>query len=86
MRFVNKRNLSSRYVGQNQILRCIDNASYELELSNDLALVNPIFHVSLLKKCVGYLISIIPLEDLGIKVNISYEEAMIEIYTIKFES
>ncbi|WMV30165.1 hypothetical protein MTR67_023550 [Solanum verrucosum] len=67
MEFQKKRKLSPRYVGPYQILRRISKAAYELELSNDLASVHPVFHVSLLKKCVGDLTSIVLLEGLGVK-------------------
>jgi len=45
----------------------------------DLASVCPIFHVSLLKKCVRDPTSIVPLEGLGIDENLSYEEVPVEI-------
>ncbi|WMV58068.1 hypothetical protein MTR67_051453 [Solanum verrucosum] len=78
MRFGKKGKLSPHYVGQYQILRRIDKVAYELELPNDLASVHPIFHVSLLKKCVGDLKSIVPLEG-EVKGNLSYEKVPIEI-------
>ena len=37
--------------------------AFELELPADLALVHLVFHISLLKKCVGDLASIVPLES-----------------------
>ncbi|WMV14059.1 hypothetical protein MTR67_007444 [Solanum verrucosum] len=65
--------------GPYHILRRIGKVAYELELPNELASVHPVFHVSMLKKCVGYPISIVPLEDLGVKENLSYEEVPVEI-------
>lgn len=53
MRFGKKQKLSPHYMGTYQIFRRIDKVSYELELSNFLASVLLIFHISLLKKCVG---------------------------------
>ncbi|WMV58158.1 hypothetical protein MTR67_051543 [Solanum verrucosum] len=53
--------------------------AYELEFSNELPFVHPRFHVSLLKKCVGDLTSIVPKEGLGVKENLSYEEVPVEI-------
>ncbi|WMV41034.1 hypothetical protein MTR67_034419 [Solanum verrucosum] len=38
-----------------------------------------VFHVSMLKKCVGDLTSIVPLESLGVKDNLSYEEVTVDI-------
>ncbi|WMV55629.1 hypothetical protein MTR67_049014 [Solanum verrucosum] len=67
MRFGNKGKLSPRYVSPYQILRRIGKVAYELELSNELASVHLVFHVSMLKKCVGDPTSIVSLEDLGVK-------------------
>ncbi|WMV29710.1 hypothetical protein MTR67_023095 [Solanum verrucosum] len=53
--------------------------TYELDLPNELASVHSIFHVSMLKKCVGDPTSIVPLEGLGVKEKIFYEEVSIEI-------
>ncbi|WMV08508.1 hypothetical protein MTR67_001893 [Solanum verrucosum] len=74
MRFRKRGKLSPRYVGLNQILSRIGKVAYELDLPNDLASVHPVFHVSLLKKCFGDLTSMVPLEGLGVKENLSYEE------------
>ncbi|WMV57889.1 hypothetical protein MTR67_051274 [Solanum verrucosum] len=53
MRFGKKGKLSSRYVGPYIILKRVDNVAYELELPVELAVVHPVFHICLLKKCVG---------------------------------
>ncbi|WMV30389.1 hypothetical protein MTR67_023774 [Solanum verrucosum] len=79
MRFGKKWKFSPRYMGPYQILRHIGNVAYELDLPNDLALVNPIFHVSFLKKCVGDPTFIIPLVSVGIKDRLSYDEVLVEI-------
>ncbi|WMV41924.1 hypothetical protein MTR67_035309 [Solanum verrucosum] len=79
MRFGNKGKLSHRYVGPYQILRHVGKVAYELELPNELTSVHPVFHVSMLKKCVGDPTSIVPLEGLGVDENLSYEEVSVEI-------
>ncbi|KAH0709559.1 hypothetical protein KY284_010986 [Solanum tuberosum] len=53
MRFGKKGRLCPRYVGPYQILKRIGKVVYELELLADLAALHPVFHISLLKKCVG---------------------------------
>ncbi|KAK4709950.1 hypothetical protein R3W88_004463 [Solanum pinnatisectum] len=79
MRFGKKGKLSPRFVGPYQILRRVGKVAYELDLPNELASVHPVFHVSMLKKCIGDPKSIVPLEGLELKENISYEEVPVEI-------
>ena len=50
----------------------------ELELPAKLA-VHPVFHISLLKKCVGDPTSIVPLESVAVKDSLSYEDVPVEI-------
>ena len=47
--------------------------AYELRVPNKLASVHLVFHVSILKKCIGDPVSIIPIEGLGVDENLSYE-------------
>ncbi|WMV30137.1 hypothetical protein MTR67_023522 [Solanum verrucosum] len=79
MRFGKKGKLSPLYVGPYHILMCFGKVSYELNLPNDLASVLLVFHVSLLKKCVGDPTSIVSLGGLGVKENLSYKEVPVEI-------
>ncbi|KAK4707065.1 hypothetical protein R3W88_033363 [Solanum pinnatisectum] len=79
MRFGKKGKLSPHFEGQYQIVRYVGKVAYELDLPNELASVHPIFHVSIFKKCVGDPTSIVPLEGLEVKENLSYEEVPIEI-------
>ncbi|WMV19140.1 hypothetical protein MTR67_012525 [Solanum verrucosum] len=79
MRFGKKGKLSPRYIGSNRISKRIGKVAYELELPQELAAVHPIFHVSMLKKCMGDLSLIIPTEDIGIKDSLSYKEISVQI-------
>ncbi|WMV41308.1 hypothetical protein MTR67_034693 [Solanum verrucosum] len=80
MRFGKKGNkFSPRYVGPYHILMLIRKVAYELDLPNDLLSVHPIFHVSLLNKCVDDLMFIVPLESRCIKESLSYEEVPVDI-------
>ena len=52
---------------------------YELELLAQLAAVHPVFHISLLKKCVGDQAYIVPLGSVAMKDSLSYEDVPVEI-------
>ncbi|WMV32314.1 hypothetical protein MTR67_025699 [Solanum verrucosum] len=79
MRFGKKGKLSPRYVGAYRILKRIGKVAYELELPANLAAVHLVFHISLLKKCVGDLVSVVPLETVAVKDSLSYEDIPVEI-------
>ena len=51
--------------------------AYELDLPNDLAMVHPVFHVSMLRKLIGHENTIVPLQDVIIEEN--YEDLPVEI-------
>ncbi|WMV29094.1 hypothetical protein MTR67_022479 [Solanum verrucosum] len=57
----------------------VGNVAYELELPKELAAVYPVFHISLLKKCVGDPATIVPLESVAVKDSLTYEEVLVEI-------
>ncbi|WMV30789.1 hypothetical protein MTR67_024174 [Solanum verrucosum] len=62
-----------------RISKRIGNVAYELELPQELASVHPVFHISMLEKCMDDPSLIIPTVDIGIKDNLSYEEIPIQI-------
>ena len=55
-----------RYVGPYEILHRVGEVAYQLALPAELASVHPVFHVSMLKKCLGDPTSILPFEGLGV--------------------
>ncbi|KAH0706733.1 hypothetical protein KY289_011809 [Solanum tuberosum] len=63
MRFGKKGKLSPRYIGPYRISKRIGNVTYELELPQELVAVHPVFHISMLKKCMDDPSLIIPTED-----------------------
>ncbi|WMV32564.1 hypothetical protein MTR67_025949 [Solanum verrucosum] len=79
MRFCKKGKLSPRYICPYRISMSIDNVAYELELPQELAAVHPIFHISMLKKCMGDPSLIIPTEDIDNKNTLSYQENLVQI-------
>ncbi|XP_075088200.1 uncharacterized protein LOC142170244 [Nicotiana tabacum] len=79
MRFGKKGKLSPRYIGPYRILRRIGQVAYELKLPQELAVVHPVFHVSMLKKFMGELSLVVPTEVIGVKDSLSYEEILVAI-------
>ena len=53
--------------------------SPRLELPAKFATAHSIFHISLLKKCVGGPTSIVLLESVSVKDSISYEDVPVDI-------
>ena len=78
-RFVKKEKLSTRYVDPFKVLSCFGMVAYELELPSDLASVHPVFHVSLLKKCIGDPAVVVPIQSIDVQNSLSYEEIPVEI-------
>ena len=48
--------------------------AYELRFPSELVSVHSVFHVSILKKCIGDPESILPIEGLGVQENLSYKD------------
>ncbi|XP_069148006.1 uncharacterized protein [Solanum lycopersicum] len=80
MIFGKKGKLSPIYVCPFKILKRVGKVAYELEFPAELGVVHPIFHISLLKKCVGDVASIVPLESVAVKDSFSYEDVPVEIF------
>ena len=79
MRFGRKGKLRLRYVGPYENLQHVNEVVYELALPTEAASIHPVFHVSILKKCLGDPTSILPMEDLGVDEDLSSEEVPVEI-------
>ncbi|WMV49955.1 hypothetical protein MTR67_043340 [Solanum verrucosum] len=59
--------------GPYKIRRRIGNVAYKLELQEELPSIHPVFHISLLKKCVGDPTWRVPLVSVDFKVSLTYE-------------
>ena len=59
MRFGKKEKHNPRYVGPYEIVKRVGKVAYELRLPSEITSVPPIFHVYMLKECIGDLISIL---------------------------
>jgi hypothetical protein len=72
-------NLAPRFIRPFKILEKRGEVAYQLELPPQLSNVHDVFHVSQLKKCLCVPKEQIPMEDLDIKEDLSYEEYPIKI-------
>ena len=79
VRFCKKTNLSRWYLCPYEILKQVTKVAYELKLPIELALVHVVFHASILKRCIGDPLCILPLQSLGVNENLSREEVPVEI-------
>jgi hypothetical protein len=79
-RFNIKGKLAPRYVGPFKILKRCGEVAYQLELSESLSGVHDVFHVSQLKKCLRVPKEQVPLEELTVKEDLTYEEYPIKIF------
>ncbi|XP_069144444.1 uncharacterized protein [Solanum lycopersicum] len=79
IRFGRKGKLSPRYIDPYRISNRIDNVAYEFELPQELTTVVPVFHISMLKKCMGDPSLIVSAENVGIKDTLSYEDITVQI-------
>ncbi|XP_049351873.1 uncharacterized protein LOC125816323 [Solanum verrucosum] len=85
MRFGKKGKLSPRYIGPYKIIRRVGQVAYELELPQELSTVHPVFHVSMLRKCIGDPSRITPTEDVHVTEDLTYEEVPITILDRQFK-
>ena len=71
MRFCKKGKLSSQYIVSYKISKRVGNVANELELPQELVTVHPVFHISMLNKCMDDPSLIILTEDIEINDNLS---------------
>ena len=74
-----KGKLAPRYIGPFKIIERRGEVAYQLELPESLSGVHDVFHVSQLKKCLRVPEEQIPLEELTVKEDLTYEEFLVKI-------
>ena len=79
MRFGKKEKLSPRYIGPYKIIQKFGHVAYELKLPQDLSSIHLVFHVSILRQCVGYPYHITFTKDEQVTGDLTYEEVPIAI-------
>ena len=77
---------SLRYIGAYQIAKRTGKVAYEFELPQELVAIHPVFHISMLNKCMGDPSLIIPTQDRGIKDSLSYEEIPVQILDLEIHN
>ncbi|XP_070048960.1 uncharacterized protein [Nicotiana tomentosiformis] len=79
MWFGKKRKLSPRYVRPYKTIQRIGQVAYKLDLPPEMSLVHPVLYVSMLKKVVGDLSAVVPIETIEVNEELSYEEISVAI-------
>ena len=78
-RFNMKGKLAPRYIGHFKILERHGEVAYQLELPESLLRVHDVFHLSQLKTCLCVPKEQIPLEELTVMEDLTYEEFLVRI-------
>lgn len=66
-------------MGPYEILKIVGSVEYEWKLHNELDMIHPVFHGSMLKNCIVNPVSILPLEGSQVNEDLSYEEVPVDI-------
>lgn len=80
MRFVKKGKLTPWYIRPYRISKRVGDVSNELEFSEELAAVHPIFNIFMLKNFLVDLSLFLPTENCVITDNLPYEEILVHIF------
>ena len=84
MRFSKKGKLSPRYIGPYRISNRVDNVAYELDLPHELVAVHPLFHSSMLKKCLGDPSLTVPTKNVEIQDRYPMKRFQFRFWIVKF--
>ena len=76
LRFGKKGKLSPRFIGPYEILERIGHVSYRLALPLELANLNDVFHVSMLRKYRSDESHILPVQEVQVQHDFSYDEEL----------
>jgi hypothetical protein len=78
-RFKIRGKLAPRYIGPFKILEQRGEVAYQLELPPQLSDVHDVFHVSQLRKCLQVLEEHMPLEELIVGEDLTYQQYSVKI-------
>ena len=74
LRFGKKGKLSPRFIGPYEVLERIGPVAYRLELPPELAKLHDVFHVSMLRKYRSDESHILPVQEIQVQEDLSYNE------------
>ena len=78
-RFKVKGKLSPRFIGPFKVLERRGEVAYQLELPAQLSDVHDVFHISQLRKCLRVPEEQLPMEELNVQDDLTYEEHPVKI-------
>ncbi|KAJ8762464.1 hypothetical protein K2173_007903 [Erythroxylum novogranatense] len=79
LRFVKKGKLSPRFIGPYEILKRVGPVAYQLAIPGELARLHDVFHVSMLRRYQSDTSHKIPVQEIQVQQDLSYEEGPISI-------
>ncbi|KAL4283659.1 hypothetical protein GQ457_16G008960 [Hibiscus cannabinus] len=79
MRFGRKGKLSPRYIGPYEIVERVGSVAYRLLLPIELERIHDVFHVSMLQRYRSYMSHVMPVEEIELNPDLSYDEEPVEI-------
>ncbi|KAL4291566.1 hypothetical protein GQ457_14G019230 [Hibiscus cannabinus] len=79
MRFDRKGKLSPRYIGPYEIVERVGSVAYRLLLPPELERIHDVFHMSMLRKYKSDPSHVMPVEEIELNPDLSYDEEPVEI-------
>ncbi|KAJ8760411.1 hypothetical protein K2173_015078 [Erythroxylum novogranatense] len=79
LRFGKKGKLSPRFIGPYEILKRVGPVAYQLALPGELARLHDVFHVSMLRRYRSDVTHKIPMQEIQVQQDLSFEEGPISI-------
>ncbi|XP_016676385.1 uncharacterized protein [Gossypium hirsutum] len=79
LRFGRKGKLSPRFIGLYRILKRVGPITYQLELPLELDRIHDVFHISLLRHYHSDPTHIVPVEEIEVRLDLTFEEEPVQI-------
>ncbi|KAK5784414.1 hypothetical protein PVK06_038937 [Gossypium arboreum] len=79
LRFGKKGKLSPRFIGPYRVLKRVGPVAYQLELPPELDRIHDVFHVSMLRRYRSDPSHVVPVEEIEVRTDLTFEEEPIQI-------